>query len=77
MTTRMKRLAVGLSVVLLLAVAGAAYVRVGWWRMEAACSADPPGATRATASVATGWSWSPPGFRCTYADGRDDTSLWP
>lgn len=53
----------------------ALYVRVGWDRMEAACSADPPGAP-VRATVEHGWSWTPPGFTCTYDDGTTRRSLW-
>ena len=52
-----------------------AYLRVGWWRMESACSLE--GASGSTQrSVSYGWSWQPPGFRCTYGDGVTATSLW-
>lgn len=52
-----------------------AYVRVGWSRMESACTDDSPRGPGAT-SVAFSWSWTPPGFACTYADGRIETALW-
>ena len=51
------------------------YVRVGWDRMEQASTADPPGNLQAS-SVAFGWSWSAPGFTCTYDDGQSRSSLW-
>jgi hypothetical protein len=51
------------------------YVRVGWDRMEQVCTADPPGNLQAS-SVAFGWSWSAPGFTCTYDDGQSRSSLW-
>jgi hypothetical protein len=51
------------------------YHRVGWSRMEAACNAEPPGAP-AVGAVSYDWSFWPPGFRCTYDDGRVRTSLW-
>ncbi|HJR90018.1 MAG TPA: hypothetical protein VJ782_07695 [Aeromicrobium sp.] len=60
---------------LVLLVALAAYVRVGWWRMEAECIATPPGAP-VYDTVEFGWSWFPPGFTCTYDDGRVKRSLW-
>jgi hypothetical protein len=62
-------------VAVLLAVSVAVYMRVGWWRMESACNADPPGANHSR-SVALGWSWRPLGFQCTYGDGSRRTSLW-
>jgi hypothetical protein len=58
---------------LLILVVG--YVRLGWDRMESACTADRPGSSQ-TSSVAFEWSWSPPGFTCTYDEGRTETSLW-
>lgn len=71
--TRPWRLAVGLVLVPLIVMT---YVRLGWSRMEQVCLADPPGETRDTRSVELGWSWTAPGFSCTYADGRTETSLW-
>lgn len=49
--------------------------RVGWTRMETACSADVPG-DPTWQSVAYGWSWSPLGLQCTYDTGRQRTSFW-
>lgn len=64
-----------LLIVVLLAVAGAAYFSLGWRRMDSACSRDD--VAPATASgVEYGWSWSPPGFQCTYSDGTVKRSLW-
>lgn len=60
-------------VALVLLVTG--YVRIGWARMEGACTADRPGEAQRS-SVAFGWSWWPPGFNCTYDGGRTETSLW-
>jgi len=60
---------------LVLGVLVLAYVRVGWWRMEAACTSAAPG-DAAESSVELGWSWAPAGFRCTYDDGRSTTSSW-
>lgn len=72
--TRTRRAAVVAPAVVLL-VLPAAYLRVGWSRMEQACGADPPGAP-AWRSVSYDWSWSPPGFRCTYDTGVRRTSVW-
>lgn len=58
---------------LLILVVG--YVRVGWDRMETACTADRPGEAQ-TSSVSFEWAWWPPGFTCAYGDGRTETSLW-
>ena len=56
-------------------VVSALYLRVGWWRMESACSLDDAhGSSRS--SVSYGWSWQPLGFRCTYDDGESRTSVW-
>jgi hypothetical protein len=64
------RLAMTLSVAVLLLVAAAAvYYRASWDRMEVACSVS-------NEKVSFGWSWLPPGFKCTYPDGRTETSLW-
>jgi hypothetical protein len=61
--------------VLALLVATALYFRVGWWRMESACSLD-NGQGSTHNSVSYGWSWQPLGFQCTYDNGETDTSLW-
>lgn len=53
-----------------------AYFRVGWWRMEADCTAEPPGTSRDTSSVAFSWSWRPLGFTCAFPNGGSETSLW-
>jgi hypothetical protein len=71
----MKRVLAMVGAVALLAVVSAAYFRVGWTRMEAACSTDPPGSS-SSQSVEFSWSWDPAGFQCTYDDGRRRTSLW-
>jgi hypothetical protein len=60
---------------LVLAASVAIYVRIGWWRMESACSLDDARGPVAK-SVSYGWSWQPLGFRCTYDNGTADTSLW-
>ena len=64
----MKNLVLAVVGLLVLSVAVAGYVRVGWWRMESACSRDD--------SVSYDWSWQPLGFQCTYGDGTGETSLW-
>lgn len=62
--------------VVIVVVLGTGYLRVGWQRMESACTADGPG-DQPYSSVAFSWSWSPVGFQCAYDDGdRVDTSLW-
>jgi hypothetical protein len=65
--------------VLVLALALMFYVRVGWDRMDAHCSATPPGSETAD-QVYFSWRWNPPGFTCTYIGGQRDgdaeRSLW-
>jgi hypothetical protein len=62
--------------VILLFVLAAAYVRFGWWRMEAACTATPPGSP-VYSQVEFGWSWIPPGFTCIYDNGKHvKRSFW-
>jgi hypothetical protein len=61
---------------LALLVAIALYVRVGWWRMQSACSLENARGTIHN-SVTYGWSWNPIGFQCTYNNGQTQTSLWP
>lgn len=70
-----RRLVVVIVGVVVLLAASAIYFRVGWSRMKAACTADPPGGASWT-TVNTGWSWSPLGFQCTYDDGHQRNSLW-
>jgi hypothetical protein len=75
-THRRTRRGVFAGVVLVgLVVLVACYVRIGWDRMESACTADRPGEGH-TSSLAFEWSWWPPGFTCTYDDDRTETSLW-
>lgn len=62
-------------VVVSLAIGTVLYVRVGWWRMEAACSRDATGDTRPS-GVSYDWTWQPVGFTCTFTDGTSQTSLW-
>lgn len=65
----------GALLVLALLVAMALYFRVGWWRMESACSLDDADGSSHN-SVSYGWSWRPLGFRCSYDNGKSETSLW-
>ena len=70
----MRLVAVTVAVLVLLA-ATALYVRIGWMRMESACSLDnAQGAIHN--SVAYGWSWQPLGFQCTYDNGEAEIALW-
>ena len=62
--------------VLLVLLAAALYLRVGWSRMESACSLD-EAQGQIHGSVSYGWSWQPLGFKCTYDNGQTSTSLWP
>lgn len=61
--------------VLALLATTATYVRVGWWRMESACSLEDAHGSAHT-SVSYSWSWQPLGFQCRYDDGKTSTSLW-
>lgn len=61
--------------VLAVVAATALYLRIGWWKMESACSLD-DAQGQVHRSVAYGWSWQPPGFQCTYDHGQTETSLW-
>lgn len=61
--------------VVLVALLVFGYVRIGWNRMESACTVDRPGHAQ-TPSIAFDWSWWPPCFTCTFGDGRTETSLW-
>ncbi len=77
-TNKLPRWTLGLAACLFtiaLVVATLAYLRVGWSRMESACTADPPRGAL-WSSVETGWSWTPLGFECAYDDGKTVTSLW-
>lgn len=62
--------------ILLVLVATALYLSVGWSRMESACSLDEAHG-QIHSSVYYGWSWQPVGFQCTYDNGQTSTSLWP
>jgi hypothetical protein len=53
----------------------ALYFRVGWWRMESACSLN-DARGQIHDSVSYDWSWQPLGFQCTYDNGKTETSLW-
>lgn len=69
------RLAALTFAVLALLVMAALYFRVGWWRMESACSLDDVHGSVHN-SVSYDWSWQPLGFQCTYDNGKTETSLW-
>lgn len=66
------------ALLLLLTVSTTAYLAIGWHRMDATCTRDdvaPPGSS----GVSFGWSWTPPGFQCTWdtPNGHiERTSLW-
>jgi hypothetical protein len=71
----MRTLARTVVMLLVLAVAAFAYYRVGWSRMEDECSTDRSMAGQ-RGIVTYSWSWTPPGFTCTYSGGYSETSLW-
>jgi hypothetical protein len=70
------RLVSVVAAILLVLVATALYLRVGWSRLESACSLD-EAQGQIRSSVSYGWSWQPLGFQCTYDNGQTSTSLWP
>ena len=70
---RVVAVAVAVFVVLVMAVL---YLRIGWWKMESACSLD-NASGQIHSRVSYGWSWHPLGFQCTYDHGKTtETSLW-
>lgn len=78
---RVRRIALVLIGVIVLAVAVAAYVRVGWDRMEQACGLDSAIPAGAGSDGSLSWSWVPPGFTCEWpaSDGGQpirQTHLW-
>lgn len=80
-TRRARRWTALFALAALLAVAVVIYLRLGWSRMEDACTADPPATYKTFGSrwdggVAFSYSLVPLGFQCTYDDGRKRTSLW-
>lgn len=71
-----RRVVVAMVSVLLVAVLATTYLAVGWQRMDRVCSTDaavPSGATGGSWSYS--WSWTPPGFTCTWGD-TSVTKLW-
>ncbi len=72
----MKKAALALALLVIVALSGTLYAAVGWHAMESACSLD--GAEGPLhMGISYTWSWSPLGFTCTYDDGTSETSLWP
>ena len=57
-------------IMVLLSLVAGAYAWAGWHRMESACQPDSHG------GVSYSWSWSAPGFSCTWDDDRSVTKLW-
>ena len=51
------------------------YLRIGWWKMESACSLN-NARGQIHNSVSYDWSWQPLGFQCTYDNGKTEASLW-
>jgi len=61
-------------VLLVVALAFPLYFRLGWWRMESRCSAEPPG-KEPFRSVE--FSFTARGFTCVYDNGaRTESSYW-
>lgn len=72
----LRGLALAATLLAIAVLAGALWFRVGWWRMESACSLSGAGGEQHS-SVSHAWTWHPLGFTCTDDDGRSETSLWP
>ncbi|MFW2512486.1 hypothetical protein ACNI3K_01775 [Demequina sp. SO4-13] len=75
------RVAVALLIATLAATGALFYGALGWRQMATACSAEEAVPARATgSSVQFSWSWTPPGFACTWpgtgGDGVTVTKLW-
>jgi len=56
----------------LLLLAAVVYFWAGWHGMDSAC----PTTTRHGDGVAYSWSWTAPGFTCTWSDGHRVSKLW-
>ena len=69
------RVALIVTILVVIAATAALYLRVGWSRMESACVLDGPRGSVHN-SVSYDWSWQPLGFQCTYDNGKTETSLW-
>ena len=74
--TCVKKAALTLLVLLVIAGTGWAHFVSGWFALQSACSLDGPDG-QVHSSVEYSWSWSPLGFTCTYDDGTSETSRWP
>jgi hypothetical protein len=70
----MKRVLIAATVLVALLVAGAIYYRVGWTRMEAACTSSPPGTSWQNAYGS--YSFTKDGFTCELEDGTIRSSWW-
>ncbi len=75
MDRRQGRWVATIAALVALVLLAAVYLRIGWTRMDHACTTDVVRPTHAR-SVTFGWSWWPPGFACGYDDGTVLTRLW-
>lgn len=72
--TRRRATALTMLVVVVVVLALPLYYRIGWWRMERHCSAEPPGKAP-FASVK--FSFTARGFTCIYDNGAwTEASYW-
>ena len=62
---------VAAEVAVLLVAASAVFLWAGWHRMESGCQANRHGD-----EISYSWSWTAPGFTCTWSDGHRATKLW-
>ncbi|GAB3593052.1 hypothetical protein GCM10027446_14640 [Angustibacter peucedani] len=53
-----------------LSLASALYIRLGWWQMERVCSSRQESWTQS-------WSWRPLGFECDFESQATETRWWP
>lgn len=70
-----KRVLAIVAVIAVLLIAAAAYYRIGWWRMEAACLSSPPGTNWQV--TAADYGFTKHGFTCERDDGSVWSSWWP
>lgn len=71
-----RRILIGCVAAALMVVVLAGYARLGWDRMESECASEASVQAGADGSaVEFSWSWTPPGFTCTWDD-VSVTKLW-
>jgi hypothetical protein len=73
-----RKVLLGVAVLLVLALAVPVYLRLGWTRMTDRCDGDLVAAGMSgvkRGSVSYSWDW-PKGFTCRFSDGSKRQSLW-